>query len=79
MKVSNRYLKAIVIGAVVIVVTLGYLTVSLYKELRVFFATKPPKVLASKTEDPQCRPTKHSEDNPNKFLFVSCSGFYDEE
>lgn len=79
MKVSNRHLNAIILGTVAVAIALGYLAISFYQELRVLFASRPPKVLASKSEDPLCRPTNKQEDNPNKFLFVSCSGFYDED
>ena len=56
---------------------LGYLALFLFQEFRGIFASKPPKVLVMQ-DSLQCLVGDHN-DNPNKLLFVSCSGFYDEE
>lgn len=70
--------KLLIVVCLALLVLFGYFLLSLYQDFRVLFSSKSPKILTMKGEDFQCRVDDSRSDNPNKLLFVSCSGFYDE-
>ncbi len=67
--------KKILIAFGVLAAAVLYLVLAYYNELRALFAERAPKVLVASAN--QCLPDTVS--NPSKIMFVSCSGFYDEE
>lgn len=79
MKALKQRIALIMLAGAVVASGIGYLALSFYHEFRILFASKPPKVLLASADDLQCRLADRSNENPNKLLFVSCSGFYDEE
>lgn len=70
--------KLVIVVSLALLVLVGYFLLALYQDFRVLFSSKSPKILTMKGEDLQCRVDDRRSSNPNKLLFVSCSGFYDE-
>ncbi|MEX0917818.1 MAG: hypothetical protein WDZ93_01545 [Candidatus Paceibacterota bacterium] len=66
----------IVIGVALSVV--AYLAIVHYNEFRALLVRQEPKILASNEHTKQCNLINEKK-NQHKLMFVSCSGFYDEE
>lgn len=75
--VTGRML-AFSVGMGTLVVVCTYFALAYYNEFRALFAKQEPKVLASVDSTKQCTIIDEKK-NQHKLMFVSCSGFYDEE
>lgn len=78
MNVLRNRISLIVSAIGVLLAAITYLALAYYNEIRTLFANQPPKVLMASADEMQCS-LNDSKENQNKLMFVSCSGFYDEE